>query len=635
MKEPFSNFIQRLQREIGQAASRSARRKFISNFRPRHRHREDRGQTSDPPAQPAEPDYSQWIEQNEPDPDELLQQERNAALLGYTPLISIIVPVFHPPLADLEQTILSVMGQSYPFWELCLTAIDPGFPGLSDLLFRFANLDKRVRLEFMDDGRDLSASYNLSLQIAQGEYSVFLAQQDLLAPFALFEIAWALNRDRGLDLIYSDHDLIEFDTNRRKMPLFKPDWSPDLMLSSNYIGPTVVLRTSLAQTAGGFIPDYGNTQDWDLFLKVSERTANIAHIPKILYHSRSSNHDTTSGNKPEKKLPSNPISPIQAHLSRLGLPGAQAYRDRFGVIRVRWKFDRNQTVSIIIPSANADPALEACVDLILKVTDYPNFEIIIVNHGRKRPEEFAYFRKISQNEQIRVIHADRPLNYSAANNLGARQANGNIFLFLNSQTIIIAQDWLDELVMWIGREQVGLVGAKLLSPDGAIQHAGIIIGMTGFAGHLFADQPEHQWTRFGPAEWYRDFKAISGACMMISRQLFEQIGGFDETLIQFGNDVEICLRAARAGQRIVYNPFARLSIQQTPGWTADIPVQDFRVAYTHYLPTLRNGDPYFNPNLSYWHSTPTLAAPGEQQPIDFVMGFLKQLRVSGSQKQNS
>ncbi len=573
--------------------------------------------------------YKRWIDQNEPDSAELIQQTNRAAKFAYTPLISILVPVYNPPLPVLEQALTSAMAQTYPFWELCLVDGASSSPGVRDLLIHFSELDQRIHLKLLDENLGISGNSNHALAMAQGEFTAFLDQDDLLAPFALFEIAQALNQNRSLDMLYSDHDLLEFDNSRRKQPLFKPDWSPEIMLSANYITHLTVVRTSLVRAVGGFDGEMDGAQDWDLFLKVSERTSKIAHIPKILYHWRDSRDSTASNIWAKDYAPAAQLRAIKVHLTRLGQSGVQVFFDPSGYIRVQWKFDRRKKVSIIIPSNGANATLERCVNSIIKGTDYPNFEIVIVNNGSKRPEEYPYYRSISADGQVKVIHDDRPFNYSAVNNLGAQSASGDLFLFLNNDTEIFAQDWLDELVMWAQRETVGIVGAKLLHPDGSIQHAGVIIGLTGFAGHIFGGQAEFQWTNFGLAEWYRNYKAVTAACMIIPRHVFEQLGGFDETFILCGSDVEICLRAARSGWRIVYNPFARLWHLEGATRAGEVPAQDYRVSYGHYLPTLRSGDPYFNPNLSYWQLNPTLAPTDTQPPLEFVLDFLKKLKGSG------
>jgi len=569
--------------------------------------------------------YRSWLEQNELTSTDLVLQTELAANLPYKPLISIILPVYNPPASILEQALASVLSQTYPNWELCIADGDSPQAAVQELLSKFAQVDQRIRLKFLNQNLGISGNSNAALEFARGEFMAFLDQDDILAPDALFEIAQALNQTRTLDMLYSDHDLLEFD-GPRKQPLFKPDWSPEIMLSANFITHLTVARASLVREVGGFDPALDGAQDWDLFLKISEKTGEIAHIPKILYHWRDSQDSTASNIWSKSYAPPSQLQAIRSHLTRLGLPDAEAFFDPSGYIRVRWKFNREKKVSIIIPSNGASKMLEGCVASILNSTDYPHFEILIVNNGPKRPEEFPYFQKVSADPRVRVIHDDRPFNYSAVNNFGAQHASGEIFLFLNNDTEMIAPDWLDEMVMWSEREAVGIVGAKLLYPDGSIQHAGVIIGLTGFAGHVFAGQPEYEWTIFGLAEWYRNYNAVTAACMMITRQVFEQIGGFDETFILCGSDVEICLRTARSGRRIVYNPFARLRHLEGATRASDVPAQDYRISYQHYLPFLQAGDPFFNPSLSYWQLRPTLALPDEPSPLEFVMNFLEQLK---------
>ena len=387
-----------------------------------------------------------------------------------------------------------------------------------------------------------------------------------------------------------------------------------------------MIRTSLIKEVQGFNSEFDGAQDWDLFLRVSERTQHIRHIPEILYHWRES-RDSTAGNIWSKDYaPPAQLKAISAHLKRQGLADAEAFFDPSGYIRVRWSYDRSKKVSIIIPTYGANPMLERCVHSILNKTDYPHYEILIVNNGARKPDQFPFFQKIQAMENVHVIHDERTFNYSAVNNFGARNASGEILLFLNNDTEILSPDWLDELVMWIERDEIGIVGAKLLQADGTIQHAGVIIGLSGFAGHIFAGQPEYEWTIFGLAEWYRNYHAVTAACMIISRQVFEEIGGFDDAFILCGNDVEICLRVARTGRRIVYNPFARLRHLESATRGSEVPFQDYQISFQHYLPVLETGDEYFHPSLSYWHLRPTLAKPGETSPLEFVEQYLDQLK---------
>ncbi|TMC57783.1 MAG: glycosyltransferase family 2 protein [Chloroflexi bacterium] len=269
--------------------------------------------------------------------------------------------------------------------------------------------------------------------------------------------------------------------------------------------------------------------------------------------------------------------------------------------------------------------LEQCVDSILSKTQYPNFEIVIVNNGPRQPSEFVYYRQIAKDARVRVLHDERPFNYSAANNLGAQCANGDMLVFLNSDTAVLAGDWLDEIVMWLERVDIGVVGAKLLLPDSRIQHAGVVMGLSGYAGHVFAGEPEGRGSIFGFAEWYRDYLAVTGACLAIQRELFERLGGFNTSFVLCGSDVELCLRVRQTGMRVVYNPFVRLRHHESATRGSVVPDSDYEASYTHYLPYLQNGDPFFSPHLSHWSTAPALRKRDERTPLEFATAHLHAL----------
>jgi GT2 family glycosyltransferase len=569
--------------------------------------------------------FQVWISAHEPQGDEITRQADIAAGWGYQPLISILTPVYNTEPGLLRAMVASVLAQSYPNWELCLADGASPRPDLPPVLQEIAALDGRIRLARLDDNRGISANTNAALEMARGDFVAFLDHDDLLAPFALFEVVQALNQDNSWDLIYSDHDLLSSDGARRYQPLFKPDWSPEIMLSANYITHLTVARAHLVREIGGLDPQTDGAQDWDLFVRISERTSKILHLPKILYHWRDAGGSTAVDIWAKPYAPPAQLRVISAHLRRLGLTQAEAFFDRSGFIRVRWPFERRK-VSIIIPTNGANALLEACVDSILAHTAYPDYEILIVNNGKRLPDEFPYYQRFTQDRRMQVLHYPGTFNFSAVVNFGAAHASGDLLLFLNNDTRVTSADWLDELAMWALRPEVGAVGAKLLRDNGTIQHAGVILGLSGFAGHIFGDCPENQWSLFGLAEWYRDYLAVTAACVMMRRATFERIGKFDETFILCGNDVEICLRLRRHGLRVVYNPFARLVHLEGATRQGDVPAQDFFISYPHYQPWLAAGDPYFNPNLSYWHMRPSLAAPGEPTPLVFVQQFLENLK---------
>ena len=577
-------------------------------------------------------DYLRWIEAHEPVDEELARQAEQAKALSYRPRISLIVPIYNPQPEPLEAALDSLLAQTYPCWQACLAVGGPQSQRTYQILEKYAAGDSRFHLTWLDTNLGISGNSNTALEIAQGEFAAFLDQDDTLASFALWEVAQALNQRPACDLIYSDHDLLSAADGQRCQPLFKPDWSPELMLSANYLTHLTVARTALVRQVGGFDPQLDGAQDWDLFLRLSQQTDDIAHIPKILYHWRSSPGSTADDIYHKPDAPQAQTHTIRAHLERLGFPEARAYFDPSGYLRVRWAFDRQAKVSIIIPTRGASRMLKTCLDSILRRTAYPAYEVLLVNNGPRLPEQIPYFRRLVKNHpaaRIKIVHLPGAFNYSAANNYGAQKAGGAVLVFLNNDTRAFSPDWLDELSMWAQRPEVGAVGGKLLRPDGRIQHAGVILGLTGFAGHIFGGLPENQSGIFGRAEWYRDLLAVTGACLAIRRQTFEQAGGFDEKLSLCGNDVALCLRLRAAGLRVVYNPFVRLLHREGATREAAIPDQDYVHSYEYYQPYLQDGDPYFNPNLSPWHLAPTLAAPGEMSPLDFVHDFLRHRYTRG------
>jgi len=566
--------------------------------------------------------YLEWIRDHEPSQEELHQQTTEIESFNFLPRISVLVPVYNPSPHILEETIHSVMAQTYPHWELCVVNGGSDRSGVREVLDTYRLKDDRIVIKHLSENLGISNNTNQAMEMASGEFVAFLDHDDLLAPFALYEVAKILNQHVKTDLIYSDHDRISSQHQSRHQPLFKPDWSPEIMLSANYITHLTVIRSQLVRDVGGCNSKLDGAQDWDLFFRITERTAQIIHIPKILYHWRESSESTAESIWTKSYVPEAQLEAITSHLDRLGMDEPRAFFDPSGYIRVHWKYIDDHKVSIIIPTRGANKLIRNCISTILQKTTYSNYEIIIVNNGQHQPDEIAYFRKLKDEKRIRILHFDQKFNYSAVNNFGAEHATGDIYLFLNNDTEIINHDWLDELVLWSEREDIGAVGAKLIQPNGRIQHAGVIIGLSGFAGHVFAGSSENQWGIFGLSEWYRDYKAITAACMMIRKDLFIQIGGFDENFILCGNDVELCLNLQHNGLRIVYNPFVKLMHIEGASRGREIPTEDYHTSYQHYLPVLESGDPYFNPNLSYWSLIPKLAEPNEAQPLTFVREYL-------------
>jgi GT2 family glycosyltransferase/glycosyltransferase involved in cell wall biosynthesis len=571
--------------------------------------------------------YRRWLTINEPDSAGLESQRQQVTEFTYQPLLSIITPLYNTPDVVLQEMIQSVLAQTYPHWQLCLVDGASDDPQVRQIAQSASDQEPRIRFQSLERNQGISGNSNTAIALAQGEFLVFLDHDDLLAPNALFEIAAALNQNRDWDFLYSDYDLLTPDGSQRFAPLFKPGWSPEIMLSGNYLTHLTVIRKSLVDAVGGFHAEFDGAQDWDLFLRVLESSDRVRHIPKVLYHWRDSAQSTAKNIWQKDYAPQAQLRAITEHLQRKGFDAPEAFFDSSGFIRVRWAFDRATKISVIIPSNGANRLLEKCVDSIRQKTLYSNFEVIIVNNGPASPEEFPFYAQLTEDPRFKVVHDGRPFNYSAVNNFGVTHATGDLLVFLNNDTVIRSPDWLDEFVMWSFHPEVGAVGPKLLMPDGTIQHAGVILGLTGFAGHVFAGLREGQSTIFGLTEWYRDYLALTAACVAIRRSLFEEIGGFDESLVLCGNDVELCFRVRKAGLRVVYNPFIRISHEESATRQGPIPPQDFRESYTHYQPYLQGGDPYFNPNLSMWSLIPALREADEQHPDQFAIKFLCDLNI--------
>jgi len=561
--------------------------------------------------------YAEWINQNEPTQEQLDQQCNIAHQFIYRPKISIVLPVYNTPIPFLHDLLRSVTAQTYDQWELCISNGSPANKVLTAELEKYAQNDPRVRITHLNENLGISGNSNKALEMANGEFAALLDHDDTLAPFALYEVVTLLQDFPRSDLIYSDHDYLSTDGENRLSPLFKPDWSPEIMLSANYVTHLTVLRTSLVREVGEFDPATDGAQDWDLFFRVLRKTDRIAHIPKILYHWRETPQSTANNSIAKPYATNAQLKGITRNLETQGLIQVESFFDPKGGIRVKWLFP-HEKVSIIILTKGVNQLLKNCIASIIEKTSYYDYEIIIVNNGPQKPEAFPYFKEISTNNKINVLHFDGEFNYSQANNFAVSYAQGKFLLLLNNDIEVISNDWLEEMVMWAGLPEIGAVGAKLIRPNGLIQHAGVIVGMSGFAGHIFADSPENDSGIFGSTQWYRNYSALTAACLMIRKEVYASIGGLNETFVLNGNDVEFGLRLLASGYRLLYNPFVILKHIESATHQGKIPGRDFLTSFIHYKNMLANGDPFFNRNLSYWFSKPTLRSNNETTPMQFA-----------------
>jgi len=554
--------------------------------------------------------YTAWLARNEPTEAILRSQRDEAAQLVQQPLLSIITPVYDPPEEILRETIASVQAQTYPNWEFCLVDGGSTNPAIKLLLEQAASQDARIRVSYLAENRGIAGNSNAAADLATGEFLVLLDHDDTLAPNMLFEIAKVLGERPEIDLIYCDEDKLSEFGQQRSEPFFKPDWSPELLLSANYLMHSVIRHTLFVEV-GGFSADVDGAQDWDLVLRCSERTTAIAHIPKVLYHWRQIVGSTAATYEAKPCVFDNQLRVVAEHLRRQGITEARTRFTSPGFLQALWP-TRNTKVSIIIPTKEKVELLRHCLNSLLQLTDYEHYEVILVDNGSQQAETLAYYAELRHDERIRILDYAQPFNYSAANNCGAAHASGELLLFLNNDIEILEPDWLEELVRWAERPDIGVVGAKLLYADGRIQHAGVVVGMEGHASHIFWGVREQYSGIFGSSDWYRDYMAITGACMMMRRSLFEEVGRFDEEYELAFSDIEICLRAIEAGYRNVYTPFARLRHHEGGSRGQHIPVDDILRAYDHMHTLVAQGDPFFNPNLSYASRVPQLSRADEQ-----------------------
>jgi glycosyltransferase involved in cell wall biosynthesis len=572
--------------------------------------------TAPVPALPPPRDaYQVWIDAYEPDTQELEQQRHASQTFGYMPLVSIIVPVYNPDAQVLRETIESVLAQTYGRWELYLVDGNSDAPEVKATIAEFTRRDRRIHAEYLDQNRGISGNTNAALELIRGEFLAVLDHDDLLAPNMLYEVVRVLQTQTDADIIYYDEDKVSADGLVRRDPWFKPSaWSPDLLLSTNYFMHSVV-RTALFAEVGGFNPAMDGAQDWDLALRLTARTRNIVHIPRVLYHWRQVEGSAARDANAKPWAFAAQARCIGAHLKRLGVAQPRVIFPSLGRVRIIWP-TTGAKVSIIIPTRDKVDLLRACLTSILEQTTYRNYEIILVDTGSVEPATHHYYDHLSNDPRIQIVEYAGPFNFSAANNLGVQHAQGDILLFLNNDTEVLITDWLEELVGWVERPEVGVVGCKLIRPDQTIQHAGIIMGVEGHGSHVFDGNYEDSYGMFGSSEWYRNYLAVTGACMILRREVFAELGGFDEVYQVGYSDIELCLAAVSAGYRVVYTPFARLLHHEGGTRGLTLPPGDVLRASVRMLPLIEAGDAFYNPNLSYNQRQPTLVQPGETSRVE-------------------
>jgi GT2 family glycosyltransferase len=546
--------------------------------------------------------YRAWIKQNEPAAKDLLNQK--GINLRRNPKISIIVPASHAPSLFLEDMLDSLLDQTYTNWELCIAGGADITPRTRETLVDYGARDARIRIQFRGENDGIAGTLNETLSLATGAYIAFLGHGDTLAPFALFEIAKAINDRPEADFIYSDEDLMSGDGRRRYEPHFKPDWSPDNLRSCNYVGQLTVTRKDLLLKSGDLNRGVESDDNYDLILRATESAESIVHIPKILYHRRMGKHLSAEGFTGKPAEAGTGKKALQAHLQRLDVEGDVEDDVLPGLYRITYRID-HPGVSIIIPSRDRAEDLEKCVRSILDRSSYREYEIIIVENGSGEDRTFKLYDELKAYGNIRIVTWEKPFNYSAVNNHAARLAGGEVLLFLNNDTEVINPDWLERMLEHAVRKVIGAVGAKLYYPDHTIQHAGVVLRKDGRVLHSHRFFPGTDAGYKSVLRRIQNVSAVTGACMMMRKQVFEEVGGFDEAYEILCGDIDLCLRVREKGYLVLWTPYAELYHDEvkTRGYanTAEKRERAEREEarfMTKWKSVLEKGDPYYSPNLS-------------------------------------
>jgi glycosyltransferase involved in cell wall biosynthesis len=507
--------------------------------------------------------YEEWVEKFDSiTAGDLAQLRTVASALAPKTVISVIMPVHNPSETLLRRAIESVRAQIYQDWELCIADDGSTEPHVGPLLRNYASADDRIKVCFRNANGGIAAASNSALTLAGGDYVAFIDHDDEIPPHALLLIAREVANDPGVDVIYTDEDKFD-EAGRRFDPYFKPDWNPALILSQNFVNHLAVYRRRLIEQVGGFRDAFSGSQDYDLLLRCAELTTphKIRHVPHVLYHWRAVAGSTarSTGAKPYAILAGQRA--VQDALGRRGIKGTVEVT-RHNYYQVDYQVpDVLPEVSILIPSDCKSDLVVRCVSKLLAVTDYPRFEVLLlVNETAKKTDaERSVHEKVQKDPRIRVLfYPDRPFNFSWINNWGASRARGSVLCFISDDVEVISPDWLQQMVARLALAYVGAVGAMLYDPKDAIQHAGIILGSGGVAGHAHRLAPRSTAGYFGRAALEQDVSAVTAACAAISRRAFESVGGFDEQLAAAFNDVDLCLRLAHAGWRILWTPRVEL-----------------------------------------------------------------------------
>ena len=548
--------------------------------------------------------YEKWMELYDVKEDELEFQRNQMFENGVK--FSIIVPLYNTPLNFLDQLVKSVEAQTYPNWQLCFADGSSNNKVAEHIKKHIddGSYQGRITYRHLEENKGISENTNEALKLAVGEYIVLADHDDVLAPNALYELMVQIDK-YGAEVIYSDEDKIDINGKDRFEPYFKSGFNIDLLCSNNYVCHLFCVKKEIADKVGGFDSEYDGAQDHDFILKCVSEVDNVYHIPKILYHWRS--HKNSTAENPESKLYAfkNGKKAVKKYFDTKGIEVEMEDGIQYGQYHARHIVKGTPLVSIIIPNKDHTRDLDMCLKSIMKNT-YDNYEVIVVENNSTEPETEEYYNNItSVCPKAKVLRWPGEFNFSSINNFGVKEAKGEYLLFLNNDIEAINNDWLDRMLGFCQRDDVGIVGAQLLYPDGIIQHAGVVIGFGEIAGHAFVGLHPDECKAFGRAMLTQDYSAVTAACLLTKKEIFDKVGGFDEEFKVAFNDIDYCLRVRQLDKKVVYNSFAALTHYESKSRGAeDTPekkqrfADEIRMFQERWADILRDGDPYYNVNLA-------------------------------------
>ncbi len=561
-------------------------------------------------------EYETWLNQHRATREDLARQREST--FSYAPLISIVIPLYNTPEQYLKALIDSIRRQTYPNFEICL-ADGSTESGPSEFIQNQYPGDTRIRLQRLEKNEGISENTNAAIGMAKGDFLVFADHDDFLEPDALYEMIRLLNEDPSLDLIYTDEDLTDEEGKHFHSPRFKPEFNPDLLRSINYICHLLMVRSSLAKETGLFRKECDGAQDYDFLLRCIEKTDRIGHVPRILYHWRA-HGESTAGNQGSKQYAIDAgMHALTEHYARLGYDAEVSYSGIFILYQMRLALKSEPLVTIVIPNKDHTDILDTCVRSIYEKTDYTNYEILVVENNSRKEETFSYYKRMQKaHENFRVVTYKGDFNYSAVNNFGVQNANGDYLLFLNNDTKVISPYWIREMLGFCQRDNTAAVGAKLYYADDTVQHCGVVVGIGNFAGHVHPFSSRQESGYLGRLKAVQDISAVTAACVLVKKSVFEEVSGFDETFAVSLNDVDLCLRIREKGYLIVEDPNVELYHYEskTRGYE-DTPEKQERFKKEilqfreRWKDLLEAGDPYYSPNLSLCNGDFTLRQEGE------------------------